>query len=89
MSITFSLRSLLVSDDLLFRNEDDLTVKLSEIIYANALIKMGLTKGVSTQNLMEQWEFLQVSVALYINSELPGMPKEPVRSLDQLSLTSY
>lgn len=64
-------------------------MKLSEIIYANALIKMGLTKGVSTQNLMEQWEFLQVSVALYINSELPGMPKEPVSGTDQHSLDHH
>ncbi|KAJ8514890.1 hypothetical protein ONZ45_g7635 [Pleurotus djamor] len=48
-------------------NEDDLTVKLTEIVFTNALIKQGL----------EQWEFLQLSVAMYINSELPGVPSQP------------
>lgn len=33
-------------------NEDDLTVKLTEIIFTNALIKTGLSKGVATQALM-------------------------------------
>ncbi|GAA5927574.1 hypothetical protein JCM3775_006021 [Rhodotorula graminis] len=68
-------------------NEDDLTVKLTEIVFMNAVIKTGLAKGVTTQNLMEQWEFLQLAVATYINSELPGIPKEigakPMRGLCQ------
>lgn len=58
--------------------EDDLTVKLTEIIFTNALIKAGLDKGGSVQNLMEQWEFLQLSVAMYIHSELPGVPSSVV-----------
>lgn len=79
-------------------NEDDLTVKLTEIVFTNALIKQGLSKGVSTAQLMvfifrefvslrglnlqqEQWEFLQVSVALYVNSETPGIPLQLVRLL--------
>ena len=33
-------------------NEDDLTVKLTEIVFTNALIKQGLAKGVSTAQLM-------------------------------------
>lgn len=33
-------------------NEDDLTVKLTEIIFTNQLIKTGLSKGVATQALM-------------------------------------
>lgn len=33
-------------------NEDDLTVKLTEIIFTNQLIKTGLAKGVATQALM-------------------------------------
>ena len=59
------------------RNEDDLTVKLTEIVFMNAIIKTGLIKGVTTQNLMEQWDFLQLAVATYINSELPGIPTQP------------
>ena len=35
-----------------FSNEDDLTIKLTEIIFTNALIKTGLSKGVATQALM-------------------------------------
>ncbi|EFP75753.2 hypothetical protein PGT21_012768 [Puccinia graminis f. sp. tritici] len=57
-------------------NEDDLTVKLTEIIFTNTLIKTGLVKGVPTQNIMEQWEFMQLSVAMYINAELPGVPSQ-------------
>ncbi|GAA5869946.1 hypothetical protein JCM1840_007679 [Sporobolomyces johnsonii] len=68
-------------------NEDDLTVKLTEIVFMNAVIKTGLAKGVTTQNLMEQWEFLQLAVATYINSEMPGIPtvagQKPMRGLCQ------
>ncbi|SCV70568.1 BQ2448_3330 [Microbotryum intermedium] len=68
-------------------NEDDITVKLTEIIFINAVIKTGLVKGVTTQNLMEQWEFLQLAVATYINSELPGIPttigQKPIRGFCQ------
>ncbi|KAF8628167.1 hypothetical protein AX17_006037 [Amanita inopinata Kibby_2008] len=58
-------------------NEDDLTVKLTEIVFTNALIKQGLAKGSPTPQFMEQWEFLQLSVAMYVNSELPGVPSQP------------
>jgi DNA-directed RNA polymerase III subunit RPC1 len=40
-----------------FRNEDDLTIKLTEIILVNAIIKTGLSKGVATQSLMVRVEF--------------------------------
>ncbi|RKP06871.1 beta and beta-prime subunits of DNA dependent RNA-polymerase [Thamnocephalis sphaerospora] len=67
--------------------EDDLTVKLTEIIFTNALIKAGLDKGGSVTNLMEQWEFLQLSAAMYINSELPGVQSlvggKPIRGFCQ------
>ncbi|KAG4301444.1 hypothetical protein PCK1_002370 [Pneumocystis canis] len=53
--------------------EDDLTVKLTEIIWTNSLIKTALEKGTPIQNLMEQWDYLQLCVAMYINSELPGI----------------
>ncbi|KXN84194.1 DNA-directed RNA polymerase III subunit rpc1 [Leucoagaricus sp. SymC.cos] len=58
-------------------NEDDLTVKLTEIVFTNALIKQGLLRGSPTPQFMEQWEFLQLSVAMYVNSELPGVPSQP------------
>ncbi|TCD69172.1 hypothetical protein EIP91_008468 [Steccherinum ochraceum] len=68
-------------------NEDDLTVKLTEIVFSNALIKQGLAKGAPISQLMEQWDFLQLSVAMYINSELPGVPSQmgqrPIRGFCQ------
>lgn len=33
-------------------NEDDLTVKLTEIVFTSALIKQGLAKGAPTQQFM-------------------------------------
>lgn len=59
-------------------NEDDLTVKLAEIIWANTVILNALQKGDPASVILEQWEFLQNSVALYINSEAPGMPQQAV-----------
>lgn len=86
-------------------NEDDITVKLTEIVFTNALIKQGIAKGAPISQFMacllcvsslvcpsdnfrqEQWEFLQVSVAMYINSELPGIPpqmgQKPMRGFCQ------
>jgi DNA-directed RNA polymerase III subunit RPC1 len=82
-----------------------LTVKLTEIVFTNALIKQGLAKGAPTPQFMvnftisqslnryqphllqEQWEFLQLSVAMYVNSELPGVPSQlgqkPIRGFVQ------
>ncbi|CCK68859.1 DNA-directed RNA polymerase III core subunit RPO31 KNAG_0B04240 [Huiozyma naganishii CBS 8797] len=59
-------------------NEDDLTVKLTEIVWTSSLIKAGLAKGISINNMMEHWDYLQLTVAMYINSDsvnpamLPG-----------------
>ncbi|KAG0249377.1 hypothetical protein BG011_009370 [Mortierella polycephala] len=68
-------------------NEDDITVKLTEVIFANAHMQAGLNEGIAIHNLMELWDFLQLSVALYINSELPGIsnlqPGKPVRGFCQ------
>ncbi|KAK6200929.1 DNA-directed RNA polymerase III subunit C1 [Scheffersomyces amazonensis] len=50
-------------------NEDDLTVKLTEIVWTSTLINAGIEKGISINNLMEQWDYLQLSVAMYINSD--------------------
>ena len=50
-------------------NEDDLTVKLTEIVWTSSMIRAGIVKGISINNLMEQWDYLQLSVAMYINSD--------------------
>ncbi|KAJ6583193.1 hypothetical protein B0H10DRAFT_2097845 [Mycena sp. CBHHK59/15] len=57
--------------------EDDLTVKLTEIVFTNALIKQGIAKGAPTPQLMDQWDFMQLSIAAYINSETPGLQTQP------------
>ena len=53
--------------------EDDITVKLCDIIHINTLIKEGLKKGLPVMTILEQWDFLQVQVAMYINSDVPGL----------------
>ncbi|SSD60927.1 DNA-directed RNA polymerase III subunit RPC1 [Saccharomycodes ludwigii] len=76
-------------------NEDDLTVKLTEIVWTSSLIKAGIEKGISINNMMEQWDYLQMSVAMYINSDsvnpaampgngsLGGPKPKPIRALCQ------
>ncbi|KAJ1512772.1 hypothetical protein HMI54_007771 [Coelomomyces lativittatus] len=55
-------------------NEDDLTLKIGEILYTNALIQKNLNDGQPLSSIMEQWDFLQLTAGLYINSEMPGIP---------------
>lgn len=68
-------------------NEDDLTVKLQEIIDVNVALELAMTKGPQTRTIMEEWDFLQVQVAQYINGEMPGMQRpmgaKPMRGLCQ------
>ncbi|CDR48048.1 CYFA0S45e00210g1_1 [Cyberlindnera fabianii] len=72
------IRPSVVMSDSPTSNEDDLTVKLTEIVWISSLIRAGIEKGISINNLMEQWDYLQLSVAMYINSDaaspsmLPG-----------------
>ncbi|KAI9831688.1 MAG: hypothetical protein M1819_004754 [Sarea resinae] len=53
--------------------EDDITSKLSDIVHISSLIKAGLQKGQPVQTIMEQWDFLQLQIAMYINSDVPGL----------------
>ncbi|XP_024535104.1 DNA-directed RNA polymerase III subunit 1 [Selaginella moellendorffii] len=55
-------------------NEDDVTIKLMHIIEQNNQIRACLESGLSIAKCMEIWDFLQIQVAMYINSELPGLP---------------
>lgn len=68
-------------------NEDDLTVKLQEIIDVNVALELALTKGPQTRTIIEEWDFLQVQVAQYINGEMPGVQRpmgaKPMRGLCQ------
>jgi DNA-directed RNA polymerase III subunit RPC1 len=68
-------------------NEDDLTVKLQEIIDVNIALELALSKGPLTRTIIEEWDFLQLQVAQYINGEMPGIQKpigaKPMRGLCQ------
>jgi len=68
-------------------NEDDLTVKLQEILDVNVALELALSKGPLTRTIMEEWDFLQVQVAQYINGEMPGLQRpigaKPMRGLCQ------
>lgn len=70
-------------------NEDDLTMKLMQIAEVNGILRQGLARGLPIQSLAENWDFLQVQCAVYINSDLPGVtsmyqvPGKPSRGFVQ------
>ncbi|WIA12568.1 hypothetical protein OEZ85_006229 [Tetradesmus obliquus] len=72
-------------------NEDDITMKLMQIIEVNNGLRHGLEKGLPIVSLMENWDFLQVQAAMLINSDLPGVtlqqqqgaPQRPMRGFVQ------
>ena len=70
-------------------NEDDLTVKLGDIVFINNVIAQSIEKGATVSNVVENWDFLQQQVAMYFNADLPGFPKtlglvsKPIRALIQ------
>ncbi|DBB09251.1 hypothetical protein WJX82_001205 [Trebouxia sp. C0006] len=55
-------------------NEDDLTVRLRDIILYNNGVRVDLEKGAGIEQVMEHWDMLQVNCAAFINSDLPGLP---------------
>jgi len=57
-------------------NEDDLTVIIAEIIKADAALRDTMDKGGGIANVMECWSYLQLKVAHYYNSELPGVQQQ-------------
>lgn len=66
----------------LYRNEDDLTQKLTEIIFMNNVIKAKMKKhGAKVQLISEAWEFLQLICTLYFNSETSGIPMHQQKEL--------
>lgn len=56
--------------------EDDLTNKLGDIIQVSSIIRAGLERGQPVQTIMEQWDFLQLQIAMYINSDVPGLQQQ-------------
>jgi DNA-directed RNA polymerase III subunit RPC1 len=55
--------------------EDDLTAKLGDIVSANANLRDALEKGAPVQSIIEHWDYLSLQIAMYINSDVPGLQK--------------
>jgi DNA-directed RNA polymerase III subunit RPC1 len=77
-----------VINDLDASTEDDLTIKLSEIQFVNDVIAKRRAGGAQMSILVEDWDFLQLRLTLYINSEISGIPysmrpPKPTRGLVQ------
>lgn len=82
------IRPSVVSDLKSGTNEDDITMKLTEIIFLNDVIQKQRASGAKMQMIMEDWDFLQLQVALLYNSETSGIPlhmqpKKPMRGFVQ------
>jgi DNA-directed RNA polymerase III subunit RPC1 len=57
-------------------NEDDITNKIGDICQMSSIIRAGLARGLPVQTIMEQWDFLQLQIAMYINSDVPGLQQQ-------------
>jgi DNA-directed RNA polymerase III subunit RPC1 len=67
-------------------NEDDLTSKLSEIVHANRFLLASMSEGYGLEGTINHWDELQTAVALYINSQAPGLASKdnkPIRGFVQ------
>ncbi|KZZ90018.1 DNA-directed RNA polymerase III largest subunit [Ascosphaera apis ARSEF 7405] len=67
--------------------EDDLTAKLGDIVQSNINLKNAINKGAPVQTIVECWDYMQLQIAVYINSDVPGLQKadfgKPIRGLAQ------
>ncbi|KAK4214684.1 DNA-directed RNA polymerase III subunit RPC1 [Rhypophila decipiens] len=54
-------------------NEDDITSKLAEIIQLSEIIHKSIQSKTSLALINQQWEFLQLQVGMYVNSDVPGL----------------
>ncbi|KAI6216279.1 DNA-directed RNA polymerase subunit [Aphelenchoides besseyi] len=82
------IRPSVISDTRSGTNEDDLTIKLTEIMLINDVLKKHKHDGAPMKIVSETWDHLQIQCALYINSEINGLPpdlqpKKFVRSFTQ------
>ncbi|KAK6965965.1 DNA-directed RNA polymerase III subunit RPC1 [Biomphalaria glabrata] len=68
------IRPSVVSDLKSGTNEDDITMKLTEIMMVNEIIQRLRSTGAKMQMYMEDWDYVQLHVALLYNSETSGIP---------------
>lgn len=55
-------------------NENDVTLRLAEIVRMNAVVNSALSEPVGNKSHLDSWQHLQFSVALYINSDVRVPP---------------
>lgn len=55
--------------------EDDITAKLGDIVAANSALSEAIEKGAPVQSVVEHWDYLSLQLAMYINSDVPGLAK--------------
>lgn len=75
------IRPSVVSEVKAGTTEDDLTMKQSEILLINDVIAKHMSTGGKMELIQEDWDFLQLHVALYFNSELSGVPLAMIVSI--------
>jgi DNA-directed RNA polymerase III subunit RPC1 len=69
-------------------NEDDLTIKLAEVLQLNSNLKLAISEGQPPNKLIEDWLLLTYTVTQYFNSDAPGLPynllgSKSIRSFSQ------
>jgi len=57
-------------------NEDDVTMKITEIVFLNDVIVKHRQSGATAKMLQDDWDYLQLQCALHINSQLSGIPAD-------------
>ncbi|KAJ3348238.1 hypothetical protein HDU83_001425 [Entophlyctis luteolus] len=65
-------------------NEDDITVLVSEIIQINTVIRAIMEEGFPASKLMEHWDYLQLQAAMFVTSDLPGIPSHLQANLQKI-----
>lgn len=68
------IRPSVVSEIKAGTTEDDLTLKQTEMLLINDAINKHMTTGGKIELIQEDWDFLQLHVSLYFNSEVSGIP---------------
>ncbi|KAI9752373.1 MAG: hypothetical protein M4579_005644, partial [Chaenotheca gracillima] len=61
--------------------EDDITAKLCDIVGTSSHIRGCLEGGKPVGAIMEWWEYLQLQVAMYINSDVPGLQQAGAKTI--------
>lgn len=70
------IRPSVISDLKSGTNEDDITMKLTEVLFLNSIISRNRATGAGIKHLQDYWDYLQLQCALTINSQLSGIPAD-------------